>query len=157
MQAFLRSFEEDTLGPYELPGNKLCRTLYIDLGMPWECLDRLEPDDHDLKRLLSDFDQQDFIRLEFNKDGHVPAGESFFTGRTRAEFARIKAMLGTSSPVTRWREANKAKLENGEIEDVMDEMIRRMREILDEVPEGKGRDFIEAGSALVLLVVKKRK
>ena len=157
LQAFLKSFEEETLKPYELPGNRLARELYINLGMPWECANRLDAGDEELKKLLGDFDEQEFVRLEFNKDGHVPPGERFFAGEGIADFSRIRAMLGTASPVTRWRAANKEKLENGEIEDVMDSMIRHIKEILEEVPEGKGRDWFESGGGTVVLVAKKRK
>ena len=159
LQVFFKTFEEETLAPYELPGSRLCRELYLNLGMPWECIDHIEDggSEQDLMRLLHEFDQKEFVRLELNRDGHVPSGESFFTGRTRADFQRIKATRGTSGPVTRWREANKTRLEKGEIEDVMDMMIRCTKEILAEVPEGKDRDHIEVGSAMVMLVVKKRK
>ncbi|ETI28034.1 hypothetical protein G647_00483 [Cladophialophora carrionii CBS 160.54] len=157
LREFFKKFEEETLAPYELPGNRISREMYIDLGMPWECIDRLDANDQSLKKLLEEFDEKDFVRLEFNKDGKVAPGEDFFTGTTRTDFARVKALMGTASPVTRWREANREKVERGELEDVMDNFVRRSKEIMEEVPEGKGRDWIDSGSALVVLVVKKRK
>jgi trans-aconitate 3-methyltransferase len=157
MQDFLKSFEEETLAPYEQPGNKLCRELYINLGLPWECINQLGDGGQDLKSFLTEFDQQEFVRLEFNKDGYVPLGESFFGGIKRENFDVIRAMLGTASPVTRWREAHKEKLERGEVEDVIDMMIRRIKKILAEVPEGEDRNWVEGGSAMVLLVVKKKR
>ena len=45
----------------------------------------------------------------------------------------------------------------GEVEDVVDMLIRNIQEIMAEVPEGKDRDYIESGSAMVVLVVKKKK
>ncbi|KIW73511.1 hypothetical protein PV04_01624 [Phialophora macrospora] len=157
LQEFFKKFQEETLAPYELPGNRIARELYVNLGMPWECLDRLDGDDPGLKKLLNEFDEKEFVRLEFNKDGNMAPGESFFTGGIRVDFQRIKGLLGTVSPITRWREANKEKVEKGEIEDVMDSVIRRSKEIMEEVPEGKGRDWCDIGSGLVVLVVKKRK
>ncbi len=157
LREFFKKFDEEILAPYEEPGNRLCRDLYINLGMPWECLERLDDTESDLKRLLNEFDETEFVRLQFNKDAYVGPGESFFTGRERTDLQKIKVVLGTASPITRWREANKEKLEKGEIEDATDAMTRTAREILDEVPEGKGRDWIDFGSALVVLMVKKRK
>jgi SAM-dependent methyltransferase len=157
LQEWFKKFEQETIAPYELPGNKIARELYLNLGMPWECLDRLDGEDLGLKKLLDEFDEKEFVRLEFNKDGYVAPGETFFSGGIRVDFHRAKAMLGTASPITRWREANKEKVEKGELEDVIDHLIRRTKEIMEEVPEGKGRDWFDGGSALVVLVVKKRK
>ena len=157
LRDFFKKFEEETLAPYELPGNRLTRELYVNLGMPWECLDRVADEESALKGLLNEFDEKNFVRLEFNKDGNVPAGESFFGGKRRIDFQTIKAELGTASPITRWREAHQEKLEKGEIEDITETLARQAKEILDEVPEGKGRNWVEMGSAVVVLIVKKRK
>ncbi|KAJ9608196.1 hypothetical protein H2200_007184 [Cladophialophora chaetospira] len=156
LRDFFLKFEVETLAPYELPGNKLVRELYVDLGMPWECVDRLSEDESELKPLLDEFDEKNFVRLEFNKGSNVAPGESFFTGREMTTLLQMKGVLDTVSSVTRWREANKEMVEKGEIEDIMDAMVKRAREILDEVPEGRGRDWVDVGSALVVLVVKKR-
>ncbi|EXJ64107.1 hypothetical protein A1O7_00443 [Cladophialophora yegresii CBS 114405] len=157
LREFFKKMEEEILAPYELPGNRIVREMYINLGMPWECIDRLGANDQSLKRLLDEFDEKEFVRLEFNKEGNLAPGESFFTGTMRTDFNQAKALMGTASPVTRWREANREKVESGEVEDVMDTFVRRAKEIMEEVPEGKGRDWIDSGSALVVLVVKKRK
>ncbi len=157
LREFFKRFEEETIAPYELPGNRLTRELYINLGTPWQCLNRVADEQPALEGLLNKFDAEKFIRLEFNKDGDVPTGESFFAGRKRTNFQTMKAELGTASPITRWRAANKEKLEKGEIEDITEAMVRHAKQILEEVPEGKGRDWVEVGSALVVLVVKKKK
>lgn len=162
LQEFLNKFELEVLAPYEMPGNKLMRELYVDLGMPWECLGKIEAKDGDnkrkgLKELLGQFDEKDFVRLEFNKDGELPPGESFFAGENKTDLESIRNMMDTVSPVTRWREANKEKVERGEMEDVVDFLMRNIKEIMEEVPEGIGRTWIEAGGSVVVLVVKKRK
>ncbi|KIW78368.1 hypothetical protein Z517_08203 [Fonsecaea pedrosoi CBS 271.37] len=157
LQEWFKVFEEEVLAPYEQPGNKLARELYINLGLPWECLDRIDGADQELKTLLKEFDETRFERIESDRDGRIASDGTAFSEYRKVDFATIKAMLGTASPITRWREAHKEKLEKGEVEDVMDMMIRKMKEILEEVPEGKGRDYIDGGSGMVILVVKKKK
>lgn len=111
--------------------------------------------DSETKELLKSFEEKDYRRLVFNDEGQVKPGEDFLLAR-RVTLAQSKLMLGTVSPVTRWREANKEKLEKGEIEDIVDKVMRRTRELLDETEEGKGRDWMEGGSALVIMVIKKK-
>ncbi|KIW24526.1 uncharacterized protein PV07_10237 [Cladophialophora immunda] len=157
LQDWFKTFEEEVISPYELPGNRLARELYVNLGLPWECLERIDdPADQGLKTLLKEFDEERFERIESSREGRISEGVAFSEFR-RLDFARIKALLGTASPITRWREANKEKVAKGEVEDVLDLMVRRTKEIIEEVPEGKGRDFVESGSGMVILVVKKRK
>jgi trans-aconitate 3-methyltransferase len=151
-------FETETLAPYELPGNRLTREFYKDLGMPWEILtDKSLNLDDESKAALQCFPESESKRHEFNRDGYVAPNQQFFSGERRANFEQIKLVLGTASPVTRWREANKEQVERGEVEDIMDMLVRRTKEIMEEVPEGQGRDWIDAGGGLVCLVVKKAK
>ncbi|KAG9793300.1 hypothetical protein ABEF93_003510 [Exophiala dermatitidis] len=151
-------FEDEVLRDFEEPGNRLTRQLYVGLKLPWDDVeDNAGGDGQGNKASLAHvFPKEEFQRLEFNKDGHVPPGEKFLVGR-RLTFDQIKMGLGTVSPVTRWREAHKDKLAAGEIEDCVDQLVRRTKEIMEEVPEGKGRDWAEGGSAVVILVIKKRK
>ncbi len=153
-QDLWQSFENDLLRPYEMPGNQLTRELYAGLPLPWSEYPGQTVDD-ETKTLLNMFDEKDYRRLVFNDNGQVKPGEEFLMSR-RVTFEQTARMLGTVSPVTRWREANKDKLEKGEIEDVVDMMIRLTREVFDQVPEGKGRDWVEGGGALVVMVFKKK-
>ncbi|KPI39425.1 uncharacterized protein AB675_4960 [Cyphellophora attinorum] len=160
---FLTKFETEILQPYELPGNRLTREFYVDLGMPWEILAKdsdtststSTPLDEQTRTALQSFPESQYKRHEFNRDGYVSPGQHFFSGERRATFEQIKATLGTASPVTRWREAHREQVEKGEVEDIMDMLVRRMGEIMGEVDEGKGRDWIDSGGGLVVLVVKK--
>ncbi|KIX93388.1 uncharacterized protein Z520_10807 [Fonsecaea multimorphosa CBS 102226] len=157
LQEWFKTFEEQVLAPYELPGNRLAREMYVNLGLPWECLDRLDDSgDQELKTLLKEFDEKEFERIESDRDGRLSNGLAFTEFR-RVDFAKLKPMMSTASPITRWREANKEKVERGEVEDVLDLLVRKTKEIIEEVPEGKGRDYVENGSRMVILVVKKRK
>ncbi|EXJ72609.1 uncharacterized protein A1O5_03755 [Cladophialophora psammophila CBS 110553] len=155
LQDWWRMFEEEVLSPYELPGNRLARELYVNLGMPWECLERIDGTDQELKDLLNEFDEKQFVRIQSDRDGRM-SSEGAVSEFLRVDFAKIKALLGTASPITRWREANKEKVEKGEVEDILEMVVRRTKEIIEEVPEGKGRDYIESGSGMVVLVVKRK-
>ncbi|KAK5224039.1 hypothetical protein LTR47_010061 [Exophiala xenobiotica] len=168
VQALWQKFENEVTRAHEMPGNRLTRELYAGLPLPWSEYeyayadrdrdrdqDRKEQVDDETKRLLGVFDEKDYKRLVFNDHGQVKPGEEFFMSR-RVTFEQSRRMLGTVSPVTRWREANKDKLESGEVEDVVDQILRQTRELFDEVPEGKGRDWVEGGEALVVMVFKKK-
>lgn len=152
VQALFQSFENDVLRPHELAGNRLSRDMYRDLPLPWS---RYEDATDESEKLLALFDQDAFQRLEFNVDGKVRPGEAFLLAR-RLTFDECRRGLGTASPVARWREANADKVASGEVEDCVDRLVRQTRELFDEVPEGRGRDWIEAGAALVVLVIKKK-
>ncbi|EXJ89345.1 hypothetical protein A1O3_02412 [Capronia epimyces CBS 606.96] len=171
-----QEFEDDAILEFEEPGNRMTRDLYAGLPLPWDGVGvgdgdaskasssaaatgatGGEPLDLDLSTI---FPKDQYQRLEFNKDGHVPPGEQFLLSR-RFTLDQVKKALGTVSPVTRWREAYKDKLAAGEVEDCVDKLVRQTRELLEEsqTPEGEGkpRDWIEGGSAVVVLVIKKRK
>jgi len=151
VQQLLFELELEIMRPYERAGNGHCRELYANLALPWTIL----AEDEDIGEQLKIFDQDAFVRLEFNKDGALQPGEKFFRGR-RSTLDQVKNAIGTISHVTRWREAHKDQLEKGEVEDCADMIVRRVRETMEEVPEGKGRDWLEGGSSTVILIIKKR-
>ncbi|EXJ95336.1 hypothetical protein A1O1_00456 [Capronia coronata CBS 617.96] len=155
-----QEFEDTVASEFEQPGNRLARGLYAGLTLPWDAESEAATDkesgDGVGVKLSEVFPKEEFQRLEFNKDGHVPPGEQFLVGR-KFTLDQVKMALGTVSPITRWREAYKDKIASGETEDCVEKLVRQMKEILEEVPEGKGRDWIEGGSAVVVLIIKKRK
>jgi SAM-dependent methyltransferase len=152
VQQLLDRFESEVLEPFSSEGNVLCRNLYVGLKMPWDCGE----EDQGLKDSLQVFDRKDFTRLEYNKDGYVAPGESFVRGG-RADFDMMKKLMGTASPVERWREAHKEQLEKGEVEDLLDKVTREMKDLFAEVEEGKDRNWMDAGSSIAVLVIRKRK
>jgi len=151
VQKALNQLEEEIIIPFELPGNTLCRNLYEDLELPWT----LKETDSKAQAALAVFDKADFQKIYFNKDGHVEPGEKFVHGM-KGPLDMVKAVWATASPVKRWREAHKEQLEKGEIEDGVDRVIRTVKEIMAEVPEGKDRDWVDGGSSVVLMVIKKK-
>lgn len=160
LQQYLKNFEAEVIAPYELPGNRHTRELYARFALPWNCIDELdtasEAEKAEVKKWTDMFVEKEYTRLEFNKDGVVQPGGKFLWGG-KTPLAGLKGLLSTMSPVTRWREANKEKVASGEVEDCVDRVARETREILEEVPEGKGREWIDGGSAVVVMVMKKKK
>ncbi|KEF60127.1 uncharacterized protein A1O9_04977 [Exophiala aquamarina CBS 119918] len=152
VRQLLDRFELEVLEPFSTEGNVLCRNLYVGLKLPWDCV----KDDQELKDVLEVFDPKDFTRLEYNKDGYVAPGESFVRGG-RSDFDTMKKLMGTASPVQRWREAYKEQLQNGQVEDLLDKVMREIKELFAEVEEGKDRDWMDVGSAVAVLVVRKRR
>jgi len=152
VRQLLDRFKMEVLGPYAAEGNVLCMNLYEGLKLPWQCVE----ENQELKDVLEVFDSKDFTRLEYNKDGYVAPGASFVRGR-RADFDLMKKIMSTASPVERWREAHKDQLQKGETEDLADKVIREMKELFAEVEEGKDRNWVDSGSAVAVLVVRKKK
>jgi len=154
VQATWTELEREVLRPFETPGNLLCRDLYRDLPMPWT-IDRATAADS-VAAALPLFDERGSMRREFNADGR-PDPDPMFAGETkrfmrhfRVPLDRIGLMLGTASPVTRWREAHRDELERGEVEDFVERVTRITREEL------AGREWLEVGTGMVLVVVKKK-
>ena len=138
VQEILYELERDVLAPYELPPNRLSRDRYVDLGLPWT-VSPPEPG----------FSQEDFVRMEWNRDGEVQPGETFFRGRERVTLDEFARGCATASMVTRWRQANPTLA--GTEHDCVNVAVRKLKEAMG------GRDWLEGGSALVLLMFKKNK
>lgn len=137
VQQVLFRLERERLAPYKTRGNKLSNGLYRELGMPWA------DGKHD-----SGFLEAEFVRKEWNVDGHVEVGGDFFMGQEAVSLERFAAGLATASMVTRWREANPHLA--GTDEDVVNVAVRELREALG------GQEWFEGGTATVLLLFKRR-
>ena len=133
--------EEESLAPFFEAGNWLTRNLYSTIGLPWT-----------VTPPAAGFDETSFYRREWGVDGNE---DSFFENKKMVlDMDTMEKMLGTASPVTRWREANP------ELAGTEDEVIRRMRReverLLHEAGVEKGKEVVRGGEAGVLLMVKKR-
>lgn len=122
-------------------GNRLTHDLYIDLPLPWT-----------LETPVVEFDKDSFVRKEWNKDKKGVENDIIRTGGpvTPAQFEKI---MGTSSPVTRWREAHPEKV--GTEEDVVRQLRRRIESLLHEAGIKPGEEVLNGEVAMVLLLVKK--
>jgi SAM-dependent methyltransferase len=149
VQQVFSDVNREILGPFELPQNKLYRELYQDLELPWTIKDS----DPTIQAAMAAFDQSKFKRVEFNKNGELEPGQKYVQSMT-SSLKMLQYGLGTTSGVNRWREAHKEQLERGEIEDCAAYMIRRVKEVMAQVPEGEGRDWIEGGSPIGMIFLK---
>ena len=92
------------------------------------------------------FLEAEFQRLEWDRDGKLSNPDKFFLGNETVSIEAAKKRLGTSSAVTRWREAHPELA--GTEQDVVEKMTRGMKELL-------GEDNIVYGRSCVLLLFKK--
>lgn len=141
LQDLFSHFEDTVVGSFALPGNRLSRSLYADLPMPWT----VDPPVTGLPR-------ETFVRQTWNEDGKIPEGQDGFFFGKKESLGRFLASLGTSSMVTRWREANAKKPAGEREEDCVEVLGRRSREILGS--EGNEVE-LEGGVAVVVVMGKK--
>lgn len=160
VQRLWDELELEILKPYELPGNVITRNLYDALELPWTIDGSSQSTE--IASALSTYDQAAYFRREFNRDGtpdptlDSPESNGFLTW-TRSSLGMVEKLLGTSSPVTRWRQAHKEQLERGEIEDCVKRMVSATRaELAKAGPEWEGREWFDVGISAVLIVVKKK-
>lgn len=141
INAVTGKIEEECLAPFFGAGNRLTRNLYSTIGLPWT-----------VSPPVPEFDETTFCRKEWGVEGN---DESFFENKHMVfDMDTLEKLLGTASPVTRWREANPelAGTEN----DVIRRMRREIERLLHEAGVEKGKERIRGGEAGVLLMVKKR-
>ncbi|KAM5513342.1 methyltransferase domain-containing protein [Fusarium oxysporum f. sp. phaseoli] len=122
--------------------NTLTRDLYVDLPLPWT-----------IKTPVTGFDKSGFIRKEWSHNTESSETESLGTGKTLTP-EEFEKLIGTSSPVARWREANPDKA--GTEEDVARKVRRRIESLLHEVGVEPGEELLRGRTELVLLMVKKK-
>ncbi|KAF7362434.1 S-adenosyl-L-methionine-dependent methyltransferase [Mycena venus] len=143
VQQILSHLEDVTLAPYVLESNRMSRSLYAKLPLPWTC----DPP-------IAEFDQSSFIRREWDVDGVLTNGQDFFAGGGETTRADLGSALGTASMVTRWREAN-PWLANGE-KDCVKMAMQELREVLG-VDKGSEQEIkLKTGSSTVVLFLRKQ-
>ena len=147
VQALLDKFELDVLAPYELPGNRLTRELYSTIDLPWTSG-------------VEGFDEGSYYYKTWNKDGEFePELENGFMRYIDESWEKMEKALGTVSMVTRWREANKEKLESGEMEDCVTVLRRELEETVNEgKKEGEEGYYgnLSGGTSFALVMWKKK-
>ncbi|KAH7161098.1 hypothetical protein EDB81DRAFT_839494 [Dactylonectria macrodidyma] len=129
------------LRPFSKLGSTLTHDLYVDLPLPWT-----------LEAPVEGFDKGSFFRKEWNKHRDGEEDDQVGTGKivTTEEY---ESLTGTSSTVTRWREAHPGKAETEE--DIARKMRRRIESLLHEVGVKPGEEVLTGQVAIVLLMVKK--
>ncbi|MAD87334.1 MAG: hypothetical protein CL912_30620 [Deltaproteobacteria bacterium] len=142
LNAALMDLEERDLQPFFEPGNWLTRNLYSELPLPWT-----------LDTPVDEFDEAGFVRMEWGT-GENDAEEFFAGGALTMDLDMMEKVMGTASPVQRWREANNEAV--GTEGDVVKRMRREIERLLREAGVEEGKEIIRGSPKGVLLVVKKK-
>lgn len=136
MEVLLR-LERETLAPYELPANRLSRDMYDNLALPWT-----------IPNPVTSFQKDQFVKNDYDREGVLSNGVSFFGGGRDVTFEQAEKGLATASMVTRWREANPDLV--GTDKDVVKMFITEIKEAL-----GPGVEKVLQGSGTAILLFKK--
>lgn len=134
---------EGLLDDYMAPGNRLTRDLYVDLPLPWS-----------LGNPVLEFDEATFFRKEFDTGSASELGDQFYAGQQSVDLDTMEKVLGTMSPVTRWREAHPIAVDTER--DIVRILRREIERLLHEAGVEKGSELLEGGVGGVLLMVKKK-
>ncbi|KAF9895336.1 hypothetical protein FE257_000240 [Aspergillus nanangensis] len=138
MQVELDQIEEQYLRRYFEPGNLLTRGRYRDLVLPWG----LEPP-------VAGFDEGEFFRKDWD------VYEQFYVSEPEVSLDMFERMIGTMSPVTRWREANPEAV--GTDRDVVKLWRHAMERHLHAAGVERGEEKVKGAMRGVVLVVKKKR
>jgi hypothetical protein len=142
IQAAFDSHEELLKG-YMVPGNKLVSELYINLPLPWT-----------IPQPVPEFDEASFVRKEWCTGDNPEDGDQFFGHQPPGNLDTLEKIMGTASPVTRWREANPDAV--GTEQDVVRKIIREIERLLLEAGVERGTEMLQGYVSGVLLIVKKK-
>lgn len=137
MQVEVDQIETEYLRPYFEPGNLLTRDRYASLPLPWT----LDPP-------VAGFDQSDFFKQDWD------IAENFLAINPDVPLDMFEKMIGTMSPVTRWREANPDAV--GTEKDVVRVYRRAIERHLHAAGVEKGKETVRGAMQGVVLVVKKK-
>lgn len=144
LRELFAKFNKDVLGPYITPRNHLAGTGYANLEMPW-----------DQEHTAAIFEKDTFLRRRWESTDEVGDGQDFFDPSTRKPWPIpvAEAMMGTLSPVTRWREAHADLV--GTDKDCVKVLMKQVCQILG-VTEGEEMSVaLRGGVGISLLCIKK--
>ncbi|RMY72963.1 hypothetical protein D0863_04172 [Hortaea werneckii] len=125
IQTLLHTLEDDLLGPYMTPGNRLARRCYDDLPLPWSSLPSppatttttTTGGEGAQNPCAALFDEAAFERIHWDREG-VPSAPALSDGSPGPYLlgreVDVKGGLwglGSSGPVIRWRQANPEKVD----------------------------------------------
>ncbi|CAF0758150.1 unnamed protein product [Adineta steineri] len=111
--------------------------MYDKLVLPW-----------DVMPPITAFSSSDFVRYEWDRDGILSNGSTFFGQSDETSLDELERGLATSSMVTRWRNANPDLA--GTDKDCVRDTMKKLKEALN------GQETFIQGSGTVLLLFKKQ-
>ncbi|KAH8904894.1 S-adenosyl-L-methionine-dependent methyltransferase [Coniochaeta sp. PMI_546] len=132
-----------TVEEYIVLGNRLSHELYAGLPLPWT-----------LASPVPEFDEASFVRKEWGTGPGSEPGDRFYSYQQPATLDMLEKMLGTTSPIARWREAH-PEVANTE-QDVVRIMRREIEDLFRQAGVEQGKELIQGGVSGVLLLVKRR-
>ncbi len=143
IQARLDAFEE-TLKDYMVEGNRLTRDLYVGIPLPWA-----------LAPPVREFDEGSFLRKEWGTGSDSEPGDQFYnTAQQPVDLDTLEKIMGTGSPVVRWREAHADAV--GTDRDVVRMMRLDIEQLLRGAGVEKGKEVLKGTVSGVLIMVKKK-
>ncbi|PGH02942.1 hypothetical protein GX51_04398 [Blastomyces parvus] len=144
IQVVVDELEDRHLRPYMMAGNLLVRHLYAGLELPWTLPGTAAGGS------VSEFDEGSFFRRVWE------GGDDVLMSRALSvDLDTVEKMVGTGSPVTRWREAHPDAA--GTERDVVRVFRREVERLLHEAGVERGQEVVEGSQTGVLLIVKKKK
>lgn len=111
--------------------------MYDQLPLPW-----------DVTNPVTAFPMSSFVRREWDRDGILSNGNTFFGQHQETSLDELERGLSTSSMVTRWRNANPPLA--GTEKDCVRVTMQELRKAL------YGQETFIEGSGTVLLLFKKQ-
>ena len=111
--------------------------MYDDLPLPWT-----------ITTPVKAFPKSVFVKHDYDRDGLLSNGVSFFGGANTQTLDEARKGLGTASMVTRWRAAHPELA--GTPKDVVQAYVDEMKEALPE-----DHQKVTTGSATAILLFKK--
>ncbi|ETN39466.1 uncharacterized protein HMPREF1541_05690 [Cyphellophora europaea CBS 101466] len=141
----MHRFERETMRPWAQEGNRVCSGLYEELGLPWEV------------GVGEEWERNGYVWRTWNREGEIEQGgdgDGWLMPRD-VSWEEARAMLGTASVVSRWREQHGESAEDGRIKDCVDAFLDELRDVMraggGEVPQ-----VIKGGLSVGLVLLKKK-
>jgi trans-aconitate 3-methyltransferase len=131
------------LDEYMEEGNRLSADLYLGMKLPWTS----EPP-------VTEFEESAFVRKVWNTGPRDEPINRFFAHNTPIDMPAVEMVLGTMSPVTRWRESHPETV--GTEQDIVRKLRREFERLLHEAGVEEGKETLTGSVPGVMLLVKKR-
>ncbi|OIW22582.1 S-adenosyl-L-methionine-dependent methyltransferase [Coniochaeta ligniaria NRRL 30616] len=128
---------------YVVSGNRMSHELYAGMPLPWT-----------LPSPVPEFDEASFLRKEWGTGPDSEPGDRFYVHQQPATLDMLEKMLGTTSPITRWREAHPEAA--GTERDVVRILRKEIEELFREAGVEQGKELLQGGVSGVLLMVKRK-
>ncbi|KAL2816470.1 S-adenosyl-L-methionine-dependent methyltransferase [Aspergillus granulosus] len=139
IQEELDKIEAQYVQQYFTAGNWITRDRYENLALPWTA----EPK-------IAGYNPTSFVR----KDWAARDEDFYAVGQPEVSLDAFERIIGTGSPITRWREANPELV--GTERDVVKIFRRTIEQLLRDVGIKEGEERVRAATAGFLLMVKRK-